>query len=90
MASRNQVLGLDHVVLRVRSLETSIAFYRAVMGARIERQLQTPRIVQLRIGESLLDLVPGRKRKTDPARSPGSTAAGLPLRLASSCRGRSG
>ena len=65
MPSRNQVLGLDHVVLRVRSLETSIAFYRAVMGARIERQLQTPRIVQLRIGESLLDLVPGRRRKAD-------------------------
>jgi len=56
----NTVLGLDHLVLRVRDLAASIAFYKAVLGARVERQLQTPRIVQLRIGESLLDLVPGR------------------------------
>ena len=55
------VLGLDHVVLAVADLARSIAFYRAVLGARIERQLKTPRIVQLRIGASLLDLVP-RKR----------------------------
>ncbi len=60
----NTVLGLDHLVLRVRDLETSIDFYRRVLGARIERQLQTPRIVQLRIGDSLLDLVPGRKRRS--------------------------
>ena len=64
MAKRNEVLGLDHVVLRVKSLEASIAFYRAVMGAYVERELQVPRLVQLRIGDSQLDLVPGRKRKT--------------------------
>lgn len=64
MAKRNQVLGLDHVVLRVSSLEASIAFYRAVMGAYVERELQVPRLVQLRIGDSQLDLVPGRTRKT--------------------------
>lgn len=65
MASPMAVLGLDHVVLRVRSLEKSVAFYRAVMGARIERQLKTPRIIQMRIGDSLIDLVPGRKRTAD-------------------------
>src|SRR3954471_6029480 len=57
----NTVLGLDHLVLRVRDLAKSIDFYKRVLGARVERQLQTPRIVQLRIGESLLDLVPGGK-----------------------------
>jgi catechol 2,3-dioxygenase-like lactoylglutathione lyase family enzyme len=57
----NTVLGIDHLVLKVRDLDTSIAFYRRILDARVERQLQTPRIVQLRIGESLLDLVPGRK-----------------------------
>lgn len=56
------VLGLDHVVLAVANLERSIAFYRVVLGARIERQLQSPRIVQLRIGASLLDLVPRKRR----------------------------
>ena len=57
----NRVLGLDHVVLKVRDLPASIAFYKSVLGAVIERQLQTPRLVQLRIGDSLLDLVPGRR-----------------------------
>lgn len=57
----NTVLGLDHIVLRVTDLAASIAFYKRVLGARVERRLQTPSIVQLRIGESLLDLVPGRK-----------------------------
>ena len=66
----NTVLGLDHVVLRVRDLAVSVGFYRRVLGARIERQLQVPRLVQLRIGNALLDLVPGRKgrvRRVDPA-----------------------
>jgi len=58
---RNGVLGLDHLVLRVTDLAASIEFFRQILGARIERELQVPRIVQLRIGESLLDLVPGRK-----------------------------
>lgn len=56
-----KVLRLDHLVLAVSDLRRSIAFYRAVLGARIERQLQKPRIVQLRIGASLLDLVPRRR-----------------------------
>ncbi|MBS0335228.1 MAG: VOC family protein [Proteobacteria bacterium] len=59
-AGPNAVLGLDHVVLRVRDIAASIDFYKRVLGARVERQLQKPRIVQLRIGASLLDLVPGR------------------------------
>lgn len=63
----NTVLRIDHVVLRVRDLEASIDFYRRILGASIERQLQTPRIVQLRIGESLLDLVPGRKGRASTA-----------------------
>ena len=60
-AAPNAVLGIDHVVLRVSDLAASIDFYKRVLGARIERQLKSPRIVQLRIGTSLLDLVPGRK-----------------------------
>ncbi len=60
-SSANTVLGLDHVVLRVKDLAASVDFYKRVLGARIERQLKVPRLVQLRIGDSLLDLVPGRK-----------------------------
>ena len=50
--------GLDHVVLRVGSLERAIEFYRNVLGLHVERELQQPRLVQLRAGASLIDLVP--------------------------------
>lgn len=50
--------GLDHVVLRVGDLDRAIAFYRRVLGCRVERELQQPRLVQLRAGTSLIDLVP--------------------------------
>jgi catechol 2,3-dioxygenase-like lactoylglutathione lyase family enzyme len=50
--------GLDHVVLRVGSLERAIQFYQTVLGLHIERELQQPRLVQLRAGASLIDLVP--------------------------------
>jgi catechol 2,3-dioxygenase-like lactoylglutathione lyase family enzyme len=52
------ITGLDHVVLRVASLERSIAFYGEVLGCPVERELQTPRLVQLRAGTSMIDLVP--------------------------------
>jgi glyoxylase I family protein len=50
--------GLDHVVLRVGDLDRAISFYQRVLGCRIERELQQPRLVQLRAGASLIDLVP--------------------------------
>jgi glyoxylase I family protein len=50
--------GLDHVVLRVGHLERAITFYQQVLGLHVERELQQPRLVQLRAGASLIDLVP--------------------------------
>ena len=50
--------GLDHVVLRVGDLDRAIDFYGKVLGCRVERELQQPRLVQLRAGLSLIDLVP--------------------------------
>jgi len=52
------VTGLDHVVLRVKSLERAAKFYGEVLGCPVERELQTPRLVQLRAGTSMIDLVP--------------------------------
>ncbi|HTV43683.1 MAG TPA: VOC family protein [Stellaceae bacterium] len=50
--------GLDHVVLRVGDLDRAIRFYQTVLGLKVERELQQPRLVQLRAGASLIDLVP--------------------------------
>ncbi len=52
-----QVLGIDHVVLRVRDVERSLAFYCGVLGCSEERHLEALGLVQLRAGRSLVDLV---------------------------------
>lgn len=53
-----RVGGLDHVVLRVGDLDRAMSFYQRVLGCHIERELQKPRLVQLRAGAALIDLVP--------------------------------
>ncbi len=53
-----QIAALDHVVLRVADLGRAIRFYEDVLGCHVERELQKPRLVQLRAGGSLIDLVP--------------------------------
>jgi catechol 2,3-dioxygenase-like lactoylglutathione lyase family enzyme len=71
------VTGLDHVVLRVASLERSVAFYGAVLGCPIERELETPRLVQLRAGTSMIDLVP-----CGPGEQPGRNMDHYAVRVA--------
>ena len=52
-----RILGLDHVVLRVRELEPALRFYRDVLGCALERRLDEIGLYQLRAGRSLIDLV---------------------------------
>ena len=52
------VRGLDHIVLRVARLDAMIAFYGEVLGCRVERRLDELGLIQLRAGNSLIDLVP--------------------------------
>ena len=65
------ITGLDHVVLRVQSLERAARFYGEVLGCPVERELQTPRLVQLRAGTSMIDLVP-----CGPDEAPGISLGG--------------
>ena len=51
------VLGLDHVVLRVTDALRMTRFYCDVLGCRIERSRQELGLVQLRAGQSMIDLV---------------------------------
>jgi glyoxylase I family protein len=57
-AAAVHIAAIDHVVLRVADLDRAIAFYGKVLGCRIERTLEKPKLVQLRAGGSLIDLVP--------------------------------
>ena len=52
-----EIRGIDHVVLRVRDLDESIAFYCGVLGCREERRIDKLGLVQLRAGSGLIDLV---------------------------------
>jgi catechol-2,3-dioxygenase len=52
------IQAIDHVVFRVRDLDRVAGFYIDVLGARWERQREDIGLYQLRIGSSLIDLVP--------------------------------
>jgi glyoxylase I family protein len=52
-----EILGLDHVVLRVADVERSLRFYCEALGCKEERRSDALGLVQLRAGASLIDLV---------------------------------
>ncbi len=49
---------IDHVVLRIRDLDRSLAFYCDVIGCTIEKRQEAIGLIQVRAGASLIDLVP--------------------------------
>lgn len=49
---------LDHVVLRVRDVDTSLHFYRNVLGCALDKVQEQIGLWQVRAGGSLIDLVP--------------------------------
>lgn len=59
------ILGLDHVVLRVHDMPRMLRFYTEVLGCEIERTLKEIGLVQLRAGQSLIDLIPADKGIAD-------------------------
>ncbi|MEX2450702.1 MAG: VOC family protein [Rhodospirillales bacterium] len=52
-----KILGLDHVVIRVRDVPRMMAFYRDVLGCAEERLKEDIGLYQLRAGNSLIDLI---------------------------------
>jgi glyoxylase I family protein len=53
-----RIQDIDHVVFRVRDLDIMAAFYTDVLGASFEKYQEGPGLYQLRVGTSLIDLVP--------------------------------
>jgi catechol 2,3-dioxygenase-like lactoylglutathione lyase family enzyme len=51
------VVGLDHVVLRVKDVERMVRFYHEVLACRVERARPEIGLTQLRAGRSMIDLV---------------------------------
>jgi len=53
-----EILGLDHIVVRVTDLERALAFYCGALGLARERTQEEIGLYQLRAGRTLIDLVP--------------------------------
>ena len=49
---------IDHLVLRIRDIDTMLHFYCEVLGCPIERRNDAIGLIQLRAGRSMIDLVP--------------------------------
>jgi len=64
-----RVVELDHVVVRCRDQERSLDFYTRVLGLAEERRLDAIGLIQLRAGESMVDLVPADPPPTDSGRN---------------------
>ncbi len=64
-----EILGIDHVVLRVADQERAIAFYEGVLGAKVERRSEKFGLVQLRAGRALIDLIEAPAGKTTGGRN---------------------
>jgi len=53
-----EIAGLDHVVLRTSHMDDMLHFYSTILGCPVERELSPEfGLVQLRAGNSLIDLV---------------------------------
>ena len=53
-----RLVHIDHIVLRIVDLERMLHFYCDALGCTIERRQDDIGLVQLRAGQSLIDLVP--------------------------------
>ncbi|HZS35133.1 MAG TPA: VOC family protein [Methylomirabilota bacterium] len=61
-----EVLELDHVVLRVRDQVASQRFYTEVLGLALDHVNEAARLVQLRAGRHLIDLLPLSREEAAP------------------------
>lgn len=53
-----RLLTIDHLVLRIVDLERMMHFYCTALGCTIEKRQDDIGLIQLRAGDSLIDLVP--------------------------------
>jgi catechol 2,3-dioxygenase-like lactoylglutathione lyase family enzyme len=73
-----RILGLDHIVLRVRDMERMVAFWRDALGCTVEKVQAELGLVHIRAGAALIDLVDvAGKLGTEGGRAPGREGRNL-------------
>lgn len=60
------IKAIDHIVIVVSDIETSLNFYIDILGCKLIRKIEEPELYQLKAGASLIDLKPGVKEHTVP------------------------
>jgi glyoxylase I family protein len=64
-----KVAELDHVVLRCRDQERAYEFYTRTLGLVEERRIDAIGLIQLRAGNSMVDLVPAKQPRVEDGRN---------------------
>lgn len=59
------IAEIDHVVLRCVDQKRALAFYSEILGFKEERRIDSISLIQLRAGQSMIDLVPANVRNED-------------------------
>jgi len=60
-----KIAEIDHVVFRCRDQAKMLDFYTRLMGLTEERRIAQIGLIQLRAGQSMIDLVPAADKSTD-------------------------
>lgn len=82
------IAAIDHVVFRVADLQRMMRFYVDVLGARVEKEQTGIGLYQLRLGTSLVDLVPvDGKLGAAGGAAPGTKGGTLITSLFACCHG---
>ncbi len=67
------IKGLDHIVLRVRDIDTMLRYYGEVLGCTLEKVQEDIGLWQMRAGDALIDFAPvdgpiGKQKGSAPGR----------------------
>jgi catechol 2,3-dioxygenase-like lactoylglutathione lyase family enzyme len=64
-----EIVEIDHVVLRCRDQARALSFYTQLLGFSQERRIDAIGLIQLRAGQSMIDLVPAEGPRAEEARN---------------------
>jgi glyoxylase I family protein len=64
-----RIEDLDHVVLRCRDAARMLDFYTRLLGLKEERRIEAIGLVQLRAGQSMVDLIPTGEAEPAPGQN---------------------